>query len=113
MLEYLKALVALLFAAATLLASSLSDGVVTVPEWIQIAIAGVTAFNVLMTKNVPGSMLAKTIVASVLAGLSFLVGAVTDGMTTAEWINFVLAALGALAVWAVPNLPTGSRVLSP
>lgn len=103
MMAYLKAIVSLLFAGGTLLASSLSDGVITPVEWIQIGIAGVTAFAVLMTANVPGSMAAKTIIAAVLAGLNFLVGAVGDGMTPAEWVNFILAAAGVLAVWAVPN----------
>lgn len=103
MQEYAKALVALLFAAATGLASALSDNAVTIPEWVQIGIAAVTAFNVLMTSNVPGSTYAKTAVAAVLAGLNFLVGAVTDGMTTAEWINFALAVGAVVFVWAVPN----------
>jgi hypothetical protein len=103
MMAYLKAVVSLLFAAATLLASSLSDGVVTPVEWIQVAIGGVTAFSVLMTANVPGAMAAKTVIAAALAGLTFLVGAIGDGMTPAEWINLVLAAGGVLAVWATPN----------
>ena len=106
MREYAKAVVALVFAAATVAASAVTDGTITIIEWIEIAIAGLTAGGVWLNANLPGYQTAKTNVAAALAGLNFLTGAVTDGMTTAEWINFGLAFAGTVFVWAVPNQPT-------
>lgn len=103
MMQYAKAVVAFLFAAATLAASAVTDGTITNVEWIEIGIAGLTAGAVWITANVPGYGAAKTTIAAALAGLNFLVGAVTDGMTTAEWINFALAVAAVVFVWAVPN----------
>jgi hypothetical protein len=103
MLHYAKALVAFAFAAATLAASAITDEVITDVEWIEIAIAGLIAGGVWITANAPGYRAAKTVVAAALAGLSFLVGAILDGMTGAEWINFALAVGAVIFVWAVPN----------
>lgn len=103
MMAYAKAIVAFLFAAAALAASAVTDDVITNVEWIGIAIAGLTAGVVWITANVPGATYAKTAVAALLAGLNFLVGAVTDGMTNGEWINFALAVGAVVFVWAVPN----------
>lgn len=111
MRAYGKAAVALLFAAAMLAASALTDDVITDVEWIEIGIGGVTAFSVWITANVAGYIYAKTAVAAVLAGLNFLVGAVTDGMTSPEWINFALAVGAVVFVWATPNAP--SRTVAP
>lgn len=109
---YAKALVALLFAAATFAASALTDGVISDVEWIEIAIAGLTAGAVWITANAPGYSYAKTAIAAALAGLNFLVGAVTDGMTGAEWINLGLAVGAVIFVWAVPNGTQAKRPAS-
>lgn len=105
MSQYAKAIVAFLFAAATFLASALTDNIITDVEWIEVGIAGLTAAAVWITANVAGYRHAKTIIAALLAGLNFLAGAVTDGMTNAEWINFALAVGAVVFVWAIPNQP--------
>ncbi len=51
---------------------------------------------------------AKFIVAALAAGLVAAQTAITDGtITTAEWVTIVLAALGALGVWLIPNKTDG------
>jgi hypothetical protein len=54
-------------------------------------------------------MYAKSLVAAVLAGLYALYAALEgdggQGMTNQEWAGVAIAAVGALAVWAVPNAP--------
>lgn len=108
---YAKALIALLFAGFTVAASAITDGVISPVEWIEIGIAGMTAFAVWITANVPGYRYAKTAVAAALAGLNFLTGAVTGGMTQSEWINFTLAVAAVVFVWATPNsAPARARV---
>ncbi len=53
---------------------------------------------------------AKFIVAALLAGGVAVQTAITDNtITTAEWVTIGLAAVGALAVWAVPNKPAKQR----
>jgi len=47
---------------------------------------------------------AKTIVAVITAGLIAAQTAIADGwITSSDWITIALAALGAIAVYAVPN----------
>ena len=50
------------------------------------------------------SQYAKAIVAALTAGLIAAQTAITDGhITSSDWVTIALAALGALAVYAVPN----------
>lgn len=49
---------------------------------------------------------AKFIVAALVAALTALYAALSDDVvTTSEWVAIVLAGLGAVGVWAVPNKP--------
>lgn len=49
---------------------------------------------------------AKFVVAALAAGLVALQTAITDDkVTTSEWVTIVLAGLGAVGVWLVPNKP--------
>jgi hypothetical protein len=57
---------------------------------------------------------AKFIVSALVAGLTVLASAITDDkVTNAEWVNVALAAVGAVAVWRVPNRPPASRASDP
>lgn len=99
-----KFLAALAAAAATVLVSALSDGHVSAVEGVQIAICAATAAGVWVTANVPAMTWAKAAVAVVLAALNPLVSYLAaGGLTGAEWVNVGLAAVGALAVYLVPN----------
>lgn len=54
---------------------------------------------------------AKAIVAALIAGASFAIPVVDDGLTTSEGLGIAVAALTALAtVWAVPNARTRRRL---
>ena len=47
---------------------------------------------------------AKFVIAALTTGLVALQTALTDGtVTAAEWVTIAIAALGAIAVYAVPN----------
>jgi hypothetical protein len=47
--------------------------------------------------------IAKAIVAVITAGLIALAAALTEGVSSSEWITIILALLGALTVYLVPN----------
>lgn len=52
------------------------------------------------------SRYAKTVVAVLIAALTVLASAITDDViTNAEKVNIILAALGAVGVYAIPNTP--------
>ncbi len=54
--------------------------------------------------------IAKFLVAAATAGLVALGAAVTDGTITAgEWVAIATAAVGAVAVYLVPNRPESGR----
>lgn len=109
MTPYLKSITAVLGAVAVAVAASMSDNVITAPEKVQIATAGVAAFAVFVTANVglPLWNYSKAITAGALAGLGLLGGYLANGehMTSALWLNVAIAAATAAGVFAVPNEP--------
>lgn len=112
-MTYLKLLIALLGAVVMSVASFATDNTVSTEEWIQVTIAGATALGVWAAANVPTFTWAKTFVAVVLAVLNLLVAYITDGISTAEWLNLAVAALTAAGVYALPNkAPAGVQVRS-
>lgn len=71
-------------------------------EWVNIAIAGTTAAAVFAAPNVPGARYTKSVLAVLGAVLMLLTSVITDGIAATEWLQLLLAALGALGVYAVP-----------
>ncbi len=104
-MRYAKTAAALLVAGLTVLASSLTDGYVSTGEGVQIAVAVTTAASVYLVPNVPQWPGLKTTIAVVLAVLNLATTLITDGLSYAEIVNLVLAGLGVIAVYAVPNQP--------
>lgn len=88
---------------AALAAALAGDNVIDVSEWINVVILGLGAVAVLGAGNLPDGVWAftKTIVAGATAGAVFLQSAITDGVSGAEWLQFVLAIAGAVGVFAV------------
>lgn len=53
---------------------------------------------------------AKAVVAVLTAAALAAQSALTDGsISSQEWVTIVIAALGAVAVWATPNAPVQGR----
>lgn len=101
-----KFLVALVFAGLTAVSPLIAgDGNVDTSEWLQVGVALATAASVWVAANVPDLTWAKTAIAVIGGGLSAATAAITDGISPAEWVNIVLAALAVVFVWAVPNAP--------
>jgi len=105
-MRYAKTVAALLVAGLTVLASALTDGYVSTGEGVQIAVAVTTAASVFLVPNVPQWPGLKTVIAVVLAVLNLATTLITDGLSGAEMVNLLLAGLGVIAVYAVPNRPT-------
>lgn len=96
------ALIAVLFAALTALASALTDNRVDQVEWVQVAIQGTTVAGVWLVPAVPRWPHMKTGIAMLLAVLNLLVSVITDGITGAEVVNLVLVGVGVIAVRLTP-----------
>jgi hypothetical protein len=84
-----------------------SGNVVTNTEWVNIAIAAVGACAVFAAPNVPGARYTKSVLAVLTAVLTVLASVILGGVTTTEYIQIAVAALGALGVYAVPNTGDG------
>jgi hypothetical protein len=104
-MRYAKTIAALFVAGLTVLASALTDGYVSTGEGVQIAVAVTTAASVFLVPNVPQWPGMKTGIAVVLAVLNLATTLITDGLSAAEIVNLILAGLGVIAVYAVPNSP--------
>lgn len=101
-----KFLMALLFAALTALSPLITLGELNAEQWVQVAIAGATAAGVWVAANTPALEWAKTLIAVVLGVLQVLVATILDGLSQADIVNLVLAALTVLSVYFTPNAPT-------
>lgn len=97
-----KAIAAVAAFVLSAIVSSLTDQRVDASEGVQIAIALVTAVGVYLVTDTPRYRWQKTAVAFALAGLNVAASVITDGVTTAEWLNIVIAALGVLMIGVAP-----------
>lgn len=101
---YAKALVAVLMAALTTVQTLVTDGI-SVQDWCSIAVAVLAAIGVYFIPNVPASFgWAKALVAMLLAGAQAAVQVTASGGITGQgWLTVLIAAIGVVSVYAVPN----------
>lgn len=107
--KYAKAIVAILTAAATVLATAITDNFVTLDERLGIALAIVNAIAVYLVPNLNAGVgrYAKLIVALVGTGLQAALPLIVDGtFPPSAWLLVLVAALGAVSVGIVPNRQT-------
>ena len=109
--RYGKAFAAVLAAAAMVLASAVTDNRVDAGEAVSIAIAATTAVSVWLVPQLPSAAGAKTAVAVVLAVLQAAAATIVDGLSTADWVNLVIAALGVLGVLGAPARSVGDDLV--
>jgi hypothetical protein len=103
--RYLKFIAEIVFAILAAIVAANTDNVVDGSEWINVVIVALGAVAVLGAGNLPAGVWAytKTIVAAATAAAVFLQSAITDGVSTSEWLQLALAILGALGVAVVPG----------
>lgn len=101
--KFFAAVVATVLAAVS--TALFGDNVISPQEWVNVAILGVGACAVFAAPNVPGSKYTKSIIAVLTAVLTVLASVIVGGVHTTEIIQIALAGLGALGVYAVPNVP--------
>lgn len=102
--KYTKSILAVVATIATALVAAMSgDGTISNPEWVNVAILGVGACAVFAAPNVPGAAYTKAILAVLTAGLTVLASAIIGGVTTTEWLQILVAGLGAVGVYAFKN----------
>lgn len=108
-LKFVAQVIATVVAAIATAATS-GDGV-SASEWVNVVVLGLGAVAVLGAGNLPAGVWAytKSFVSAATAGAVFLQSAITDGVSTAEWLQCALAVLGAVGVTAV----AGPRVIDP
>lgn len=80
-----------------------ADDHITASEWVMVGLQALMAFNVWATANLPQYEKMKTYVAAAVVALQLLVGFITDGLSTNEIINLVIAVLAALGVAITPQ----------
>ncbi len=101
---YWKSVVAVIVAVLSAVGAALTgDETISNNEWVNVAIAGVTAAAVFAAPNVPGARYTKAILAVLGAGLAVLASAILGGVTYTEWIQIILAGAGAVGVYAKSN----------
>jgi hypothetical protein len=106
MQKYAKFIVIVVATILSALSAALvGDNAVIPEEWVNVAILGVGAAGVFAAPNVPGAKYTKSVLAVLAAGLTVLATVILGGITTAEIIQIVVAGLGALGVYSVPNKP--------
>lgn len=108
---YWKAVVAVIVTVLSAVGAALTgDEVISNNEWVNIAIAGVTAASVFAAPNVPGARYTKAILAVLGASLAVMTSAIIGGITYTEWIQIIIAGAGAVGVYAKSNTGTTTVV---
>jgi hypothetical protein len=109
---YAKSIVSILAAALAILATALTDGVVTSAEYVNIGIATITAVGVFLMPNLPDRHrgYTKALVAFGGAALAALLTALGANygfldVNPSDWITVLLAGLGAIGITILPNSP--------
>lgn len=109
---YAKSIVMVIAAGLTVLVASISDGKITPVEYINIAIAIVTAVGVYFFKNSETGIGSRTkaIIAVVGAALAAAATAISGAtgwgdVTASTWIAVLIAILGVVITAIVPNTP--------
>lgn len=117
---YAKSIVMVIAAGIGILTAALSDGVVSATEFVNIAIAIVTAVGVYIIPNLEegAGKIAKFLVAAFGAGLQALVVILGDSLgwtdvSSSDWLNVLLAALAAVGLYIVPNVAAVNVESSP
>lgn len=106
-MQYAKALMAVLATIVSAVIAALTgDNHIGDVEWINIAIAGAAALSVFAAPNVPGARITKFVLAFFMAVLTLAVNLIADGITLSEWLQLLVAGLGSVGVYAIPNRPS-------
>lgn len=98
-----KALVQLLMTILAAVVPGLAAGPMDATAWINVVILGAGAVMVYNAANIPGWEYAKLIASAVSAVAVLLVSFLDGGLSSAEVIQLILAAAGAVGVGALPN----------
>lgn len=105
-MKYAKALAAVVVTVLAAIAAALTgDNTIDATEWVNVAILAVGACGVFAAPNVPGARYTKAVIAVLTAALTVAASAIVGGITSVELIQILLAAAGAVGVYAVPNDP--------
>lgn len=100
---YAKSIGMVLMTVVTAIVAAMTDDVVTTAEWINVAILGFGAASVFAAPNVPGAAYTKTVLAVLTAALTAVASFLTGGITTAEWLQVLVASAAAVGVYAAPK----------
>jgi hypothetical protein len=111
-MNYGKSLAAVAAAIISAVIAALTgDQAVTASEWVNVILAGVAAAAVFTAPNVPGARYTKVVLAVAAAVGALLASFVTDGgVSGTEWLQLLLAGLGAVGVYAAPYSPTRAGI---
>jgi hypothetical protein len=105
-MKYAKALLAVLATVVSAVVAALAGGGTMTPvAWVNVLLAGLGACAVFAGPNVPGAKYTKAILAVLMTVGTALVPLLSAGhsFTTADLLQLLVVALGALGVLAVPN----------
>lgn len=106
--SYSKSILAVVAAGIAVLIPAIGDNHVDATEFVNVAIAIVTAVGVYFAPNGNGNPVLKTLVAFVGAALAALVNILGGTLgwaevSLADWLTVLLSALAAVGVYIVPN----------
>lgn len=103
-MQYAKFVVQVIVTVATAIVAAMAgDDVISSVEWVNVAIVGVGAAAVFYGPNVPGARVTKFVLSALAAVLTVLASAIVGGLQTVEIIQMLIAAAGAVGVYAIPN----------
>lgn len=103
--QYSKAIIYIALAAVGFLVTAISDNALSTEELLNLVVVVLGAVGVYLVPNLDRGVgaYAKTIIAFLTAAVVALLSFLSGGVTTAEWLQVILAAFTGIGVYIVPN----------
>lgn len=102
-MDYRKLLWAILGTVALGVQGALTDGSLSVEEYVTVGAAGLACVGTWLVPNTPSLARAKTWVTSLVLGAGVLVPLLPDGLTPQEWLTTGIAVITAAGVYVLPG----------
>ena len=113
MSKYGKLIASVLYFVAVAVYGFLSDNTLSTEEWVLVVTAFFTAILTYVVPAVPEWPWLKTVAGVSLVVLGVLVNVILGGISQAEWIQLLIAFLGAFGIAAAPATSDNGVVARP
>jgi hypothetical protein len=88
---------------SAVLAALIGDGTLSFAEFVNVVVLATGTLSLGIAPNIPGSRYVKSTLAAIAAAVTVLLSVYSDGVTSSEFWQIVVAVATAYGVYQIPN----------